>query len=566
MDLTLEELKQFSYLENFPKPILERLLSLSRKMKFDPGAYILRQGDLNSSLYFLIHGTVQIIVDQETIFTLSHQGEVLGEMSLVSHKPISASVRAVTEVEVMIIDSSFLKWDTDSGPEVALLNKVIASVLSERLRVTNEKARQHEIMNRELENIVKERTSALEKSLAQLEVQNTTLVTGFRALEEQENKRKTSLGRIQSIGERALPMLKATVQSLKSQASTEEQRRQVEEAQREVDGIHLEIMGLEKLFVTEAALDKKRVLLLESEKKNQMVTKMALGGTGVGLQIASDVPTAESLLREHKFDLILSDASFGDFLASAHALHPTLPVALMIEGPVESYLDTLQKLDFVSHVVSRDSSERSLTVKTIVTTINKVLTLDFLGLEKYLSWGVDIHEFTLRKSSERADAIDQMRSILKAIGLRNSILDRCAIVAEEQLMNAIYDAPVDSNGRSLFNHLPRSEIVELAEHQAAKFRFACDGNFIAISVQDPFGSLRREVIYKYLKSCYTDQAGQLQENKGGAGRGLHQIIENSDLTVFNVQSKKVSEVISLFQVDAKDGASSLASTLHYFFF
>ena len=83
-------------------------------------------------------------------------------------------------------------------------------------------------------------------------------------------------------------------------------------------------------------------------------------------------------------------------------------------------------------------------------------------------------------------------------------------------------------------------------------------------MEDPFGALNRETILKYLQSCYEGSAGSMNENKGGAGRGLHQIIENTDITVFNVKKGVRTEVICLFNLEpAKDREQ--IPTFHYFF-
>jgi hypothetical protein len=87
---------------------------------------------------------------------------------------------------------------------------------------------------------------------------------------------------------------------------------------------------------------------------------------------------------------------------------------------------------------------------------------------------------------------------------------------------------------------------------------------VGLSVEDPFGALNRETILKYLKSCYDGFAGSMNQNKGGAGRGLHQIIENTDITVFNVKKNVRTEVICLFNLEpAKDREQ--IPTFHYFF-
>ncbi len=87
----------------------------------------------------------------------------------------------------------------------------------------------------------------------------------------------------------------------------------------------------------------------------------------------------------------------------------------------------------------------------------------------------------------------------------------------------------------------------------------------AISVSDPFGSLKGGTLLKYLERNYEGTAAELnvEEGKGGAGRGLHQIVENSDLVVFNVEPGKKTEAIALFNVEAKEAATQ-TPTFHFF--
>jgi hypothetical protein len=79
---------------------------------------------------------------------------------------------------------------------------------------------------------------------------------------------------------------------------------------------------------------------------------------------------------------------------------------------------------------------------------------------------------------------------------------------------------------------------------------------LLVQVEDPFGSLDGDTILNYLDKCYGGVATETGHDgtvpKGGGGRGLHQIIENSDLVVFNIHFGFRTEVIALFNVDPRD--------------
>lgn len=320
---------------------------------------------------------------------------------------------------------------------------------------------------------------------------------------------------------------------------------------------------LQRVQVDLQEVGDKKVLLVESDKKQQVIARMAVGGTGVRLDIANDKIEAESFIQEKKYDAILCEEAFLDILVQAHQNKISPHLVLLTNPNVTDNLETVKGLPFVDNIMSRNPEDRSFTVRSLLTTMTKVLNQNIFGLEKYLSWGADVQIKCVKTSGEREDLKSEMISHFKQSGIRMSILDRVYLVAEEMLMNAIYDAPTDNLGQALFNHLPRKTVINLDKTQESTLRYGFDGTMIALSVEDPFGALTKEVIIQYLESCYQGRAGSLNVNKGGAGRGLHQIIENSDLTIFNVKKGVKTEVISLFNLEI--GRKDHRPSFHYFF-
>ncbi|GIL17396.1 MAG: hypothetical protein BroJett040_11470 [Oligoflexia bacterium] len=581
-----KDFKQFPFFKNFTDSLLLQVCTLAQQVVFNPGDDVLKQGQENDCLYFLNSGEVDVILDGELVTHLSRRGEVLGEMSVISQQPVSATIRATTTLDCYYMNANDFSYvnPKDKDHFQYLLYKIYADIVTDRLRTTNYKARQFEISNRdllaaqdELKRInmnlealvesrtqeVKQKAQELEVSYAKLEQQNAVLLAGFNKITEQAHQREKILDTIRRLDQTSLIVLRKGLEGIKNTGVIAPE---LDLVQKEVDNISDLVSSLGEHFQKEKATQGKRVLLVEGEKKQQLVAKMALGGTGVQLDIASDLGSAQALLDSQNYDMIFCETTLADLLLEAHKRNFPGQMVLVTSSFVNSTLGIIKSLPFVSNVVSRDVNDRTFTVKTIVTTITKILNRDYFGLEKYLSWGVDVQERRLTNSSQRSSAIEEMGEQLKSIGVRGTLIDRCGLVAEEMLMNAIYDAPTDKNGKSLFNHVARTEEIQLSEDQAAKLRFACDGNLVAVSVVDPFGSLSKKIIIDYLESCYGDRAGELNEGKGkaGAGRGLHQIIENADLTIFNVQKGYQTEVICLFNVDANQ-KQDRSSTFHYFF-
>ena len=72
------------------------------------------------------------------------------------------------------------------------------------------------------------------------------------------------------------------------------------------------------------------------------------------------------------------------------------------------------------------------------------------------------------------------------------------------------------DGNHVYNHLSRSVPIALVPSQFATFRYATDGIYLAISVEDPF-ALSRTTLQIH-QSCYSGAPGSLNKDKGGAGR------------------------------------------------
>jgi len=385
-----------------------------------------------------------------------------------------------------------------------------------------------------------------------------------RKLEDLDSMKNQLLSTMHTIEKEHFPALNESLESLVNKTEGETK----ELAHQSVRRVHLidEILQpFESLYLSEKGIQSKHVLLAESNKKQQIIAKMALKGTGVELDIVSNVEEGQQLLSEKNFDVLCVDCTLIELADIAHQQSSEIQIVLMTSRNVPEYLPILQQHSYLSNTVSRNDEDRSFTLKNITTTISKLINQDLFGLEKYLNWGVEVKEHPITSSEDRSNLVDIMVSYFNQLGVRRPILKKCEMVVEELLMNSIYDAPVDSNGKSLYNHLSRTEVVELLPEQQGTFCYACDGILLAVSVRDPFGALDRQTILDYFESCYEGKGGALQKNKGGAGRGLFQIIETSDLVVMNVKPEIRTEVIVIFNIDPDKAKSEKTTSFHYFY-
>ncbi|MCG3196844.1 MAG: cyclic nucleotide-binding domain-containing protein [Candidatus Omnitrophica bacterium] len=101
-------------------------------LAFPPGATILEQGGGEGRVYFLAEGTVEVLKDHVPIAEVSDPGAVFGEMAVLLKIPHTATVRAVSESRLHVIEEpeEFLK----RFPETALY---VARILAKRLDSLN---------------------------------------------------------------------------------------------------------------------------------------------------------------------------------------------------------------------------------------------------------------------------------------------------------------------------------------------------------------------------------------------------------------------------------------------
>jgi predicted acylesterase/phospholipase RssA/CRP-like cAMP-binding protein len=117
---------------------LEAALAALEWRRFPAGAIILAEGDYREEMYVLRAGSAHVVlVDRkgvEHVVGTVQAGEAIGEMSLLTQSPASATVRAAEDVELLVLQGPELDALLDSFPE--LQRNVIATLSARLARVT----------------------------------------------------------------------------------------------------------------------------------------------------------------------------------------------------------------------------------------------------------------------------------------------------------------------------------------------------------------------------------------------------------------------------------------------
>ena len=178
-------------------------------------------------------------------------------------------------------------------------------------------------------------------------------------------------------------------------------------------------------------------------------------------------------------------------------------------------------------------------------TVNKILTGEIFGLEKYLSPGRSLREQPIRGSADKPACLDAVADFAREHGLHPRLVDQLVSVADEMVTNAVFNAPVDREGRRRYATRHRLDHVELEPGEQSLLRLAADESRLALSVTDPFGTLDGDRVVDYLAKCFRRGSDQVDAKPGGAGLGLYMIFEALSHFVINIATGVRTELIGV---------------------
>ena len=95
-----DRLKQIYLFSNLSDEEARRLAAFASETSVADGQILMKEGDYSTELIGIEEGTAEVVRDGKRIASLS-QGDVIGEMGLLSREPRNASVIATSPMRVM---------------------------------------------------------------------------------------------------------------------------------------------------------------------------------------------------------------------------------------------------------------------------------------------------------------------------------------------------------------------------------------------------------------------------------------------------------------------------------
>ncbi|MBX3686985.1 MAG: cyclic nucleotide-binding domain-containing protein [Rhodocyclaceae bacterium] len=133
-------LKTFSLFNGLTDDRLAAIAQHALMRRVPRGQAVVHAGDRTDYVYFVLTGNLKVLVSdedgREVILTMLGQGELFGEMGVFDEQPRSASVVAVSPVDLVVIAKSDFRRMMQENFDIAWR---IMSNLAERLRTADRK-------------------------------------------------------------------------------------------------------------------------------------------------------------------------------------------------------------------------------------------------------------------------------------------------------------------------------------------------------------------------------------------------------------------------------------------
>jgi hypothetical protein len=291
------------------------------------------------------------------------------------------------------------------------------------------------------------------------------------------------------------------------------------------------------------------VLIVHPDRKTQRILARILGSVGRRVVVADGLDAAAVTLRDGVPDVLVVGTDVRceprcDDVVDA-ALAAGCLGCVVVQEDRAALPPRLFEVSSFHHLIS---APLAVIVEELWVTVQKLLRRDLFGLDKYLGWGASIGETEIVSTHDRLRALGELTDVVEQMNLGRRQQAAVLLAADELILNAVHNAPVDEHEQPYLRELGRDQARELQGRERPKLRWGCDGRSFAIAVRDAYGSVDPKVIVRYLGKCLATGSGQVRAEGAGAGIGLAMTYAAVTQLVFDVDPGRATEAIALVDV------------------
>jgi hypothetical protein len=299
------------------------------------------------------------------------------------------------------------------------------------------------------------------------------------------------------------------------------------------------------------------------------------------------VVTSDKRLRRDIKRVTAATNSTAEFLDETAKLEPVARPDLVIfdaraKAPPSNSLAAVPRNAAISYIVEGDSlferigllrdervesilaHDERLDDDEFIASATKTLSHDLFGLHKYFPWGTTTFSMKVNNYDDKTEAISIIMQYAETAGMRGPVRERIQLACDELMMNALYHAPVDEQGRERYRDKSRKELAKLSEVSPTQVQYGCSGRYFGVSVRDVFGSLNRGKILDYLTRISQGVGATIETKTTGAGLGIVSVAQSVSKLIYNIIPGVSTEVIALFDTDLMSRGKVGARSVHLF--
>lgn len=168
------------------------------------------------------------------------------------------------------------------------------------------------------------------------------------------------------------------------------------------------------------------------------------------------------------------------------------------------------------------------------------------GIAEYFPEGARTQKITLRKAEHRFAAVGAIESFIKKLSGDDRIASKVAQATDELLMNAIFDAATDRDGKRTRTLLDRKARFDFAAREQVELEFAATEEYLGVCVTDYFGSLAVDSVLNATGQSFFGQDYKPRKIGPGAGLGIYGIVESGLSLVYCCEPRKRTDSLVLF--------------------
>ncbi len=273
-------------------------------------------------------------------------------------------------------------------------------------------------------------------------------------------------------------------------------------------------------------------------------------------QVAPAISEATQLLCCDGFDI--------DLVLAELKKHPQLKAMLWSAEPTERLLKYTLEEPRMSNLIGRANFESSPRDWELGQVARRLVDASagrptWASILQWSHTAIELRPVTTR---DRDTAVQHTVSFVERIGVPKRVAEMFGELAHECLMNAMYDAPADANGKAKYAQDRKAEL-SLLPSEVPTMVLATDGVKLVLNAVDPFGRLKRHHVFGGLLRGL--KGGEMDTSHGGAGLGMTKLYQSVGVMMFDVEPGRRTEFTGVFELDMNlREFKTLAKSVHFF--